>query len=71
MSPCSDDLVRDPARAGLLSREDRAALCHQPSACLALSALDMRRTTATSNTRISTPKTARSLVFSRVVAVAS
>src|SRR2546426_11674765 len=34
MSPCLDDLVRDPARAGLLSSEDRAALLAQVVALL-------------------------------------
>ena len=29
MSPCLDDLVRDPARAGLLSSEERQALLAQ------------------------------------------
>ena len=32
--PCLDDLVRDPARAGLLSPEDRAALLAQVVALL-------------------------------------
>jgi hypothetical protein len=40
MSPCLDDLVRDPARAGLLSSEERQALLAQVVALLfALGAL--------------------------------
>jgi predicted DNA-binding transcriptional regulator AlpA len=34
MSPCLDDLVRDPARAGLLSSEERQALLAQAVALL-------------------------------------
>jgi predicted DNA-binding transcriptional regulator AlpA len=34
MSPCLDDLVRDPARAGLLSSEERQALLAQVVALL-------------------------------------
>jgi len=34
MSPCLDDLVRDPARAGLLSAEERQALLAQVVALL-------------------------------------
>jgi predicted DNA-binding transcriptional regulator AlpA len=34
MSPCLDDLVRDPARAGLLSSEERQALLAQAASLL-------------------------------------
>ena len=34
MSPCLDDLVRDPARAGLLSSEERQALLAQVASLL-------------------------------------
>ena len=34
MSPCLDDLVRDPARAGLLSSEKRQALLAQAASLL-------------------------------------
>jgi predicted DNA-binding transcriptional regulator AlpA len=34
MSPCLDDLVRDPARAGLLSSEERQALLAQAASVL-------------------------------------
>ena len=34
MSPCLDDLVRDPARAGLLSPEKRQALLAQAASLL-------------------------------------
>ena len=34
MSPCLDDLVRDPARAGLLSFEARQALLEQAASVL-------------------------------------
>jgi len=34
MSSCLDDLVRDPARAGLLSSEERQALLAQAASVL-------------------------------------